>query len=259
MKLAARYSEKVWGRTQLPSAFQAIANKRIGEVRFVGDPDLPLVAKYLFTGEKLSIQVHPDDEQARVRGYARGKSECWYILEAEPDSTIGVGLKEEVGREKLRSAALDGSIEALVDWHPVRPGDFFKVSPGMIHAIGSGISLVELHCNSEATFRLYDYGRDRELHVDDAVAIANPSRFPDDRIQHVNGDEERFLSDGPDLSIVVTKADRLQDRRRWVLPLDGSVRFGAETAVAGECLLLDPGERLDFVSGRLLIAAPGSS
>src|SRR4029079_19231988 len=121
--------------------FDAPAGKRIGEVWFTGASDKPLLVKYLFTSERLSIQVHPSDEQARARALPRGKSECWYILDAEPGATLGLGLKLELSPDELRAAALDGSIEQLMDWRAVRAGDFFLVPAGTIHAVGAGISL----------------------------------------------------------------------------------------------------------------------
>jgi mannose-6-phosphate isomerase len=90
--------------------FDAPAGQRIGEVWFTNGVDLPLLAKYIFTSERLSIQVHPSDQQARARGLPQGKSECWYILDTEPGATLGLGLTREVGKEELRQAALDGSI-----------------------------------------------------------------------------------------------------------------------------------------------------
>ena len=140
MKLNRRYVEKPWGRSELPPMFDPRGGKRVGEVWFEGDQDLPLMAKYIFTSERLSIQVHPNDEQARERGLASGKSECWTILDADRDATLGLGLKREVGEEELREAALDGSIEELMDWRPVSAGDFVFVPAGTIHAIGAGIS-----------------------------------------------------------------------------------------------------------------------
>ena len=92
MKLDRRYVEKPWGRSTLPRIFDPPAGQRIGEVWFTGAGDQPLLVKYLFTSERLSIQVHPDDEQARARGLPRGKTECWYILEAEPAAELGLGL-----------------------------------------------------------------------------------------------------------------------------------------------------------------------
>jgi mannose-6-phosphate isomerase len=110
VKLERRFVEKPWGRTDLPEMFDAPPQKRIGEVWFTGAGDEPLLVKYLFTSERLSIQVHPGDEQAKARGLSSGKRECWYILNAEPGSTLGLGLKREASDDELRAAALDGSI-----------------------------------------------------------------------------------------------------------------------------------------------------
>jgi mannose-6-phosphate isomerase len=255
MKLRTRYVEKPWGRTQLPSVFACPKGQRIGEVWLTGDDRLPLLAKYLFTSERLSVQVHPDDEEARKRGFPRGKSECWYILDAEPGATIGLGLSRTLTRDELRNAALDGSIEELIDWRPVKPGDFFYVAPGTIHAIGSGISLLEFQQNSDVTYRLFDYGRPRDLHVDAAAAVADRGSFPDALYQRVSNDDECTLVDGPQFTLIHSRRDRLQDRRRWVLPLDGTARCGHDSAKPGDCLLLEPGQLLESNDGRLLIGA----
>ena len=249
--LDRRYVEKPWGRTALPPMFDPPSGKRIGEVWLEGGADLPLLAKYIFTSERLSIQVHPNDEQARERGLASGKSECWTILDAEPGARLGLGLKREVGKEGLREAALDGSIEELMDWRPVSAGDFVFVPSGTIHAIGAGISLLEFQQNSDVTYRLYDYGRPRELHLDDAVAVARPEPFADELIQHLTGAEERTLVDGPHFTLVLTKEDALQGRRRWVMPLEG--------AGAGDCLLVEPGEEFEPNGERMLIGATARS
>jgi mannose-6-phosphate isomerase len=246
MKLERRYVEKPWGRTHLPPMFDAPGGKRIGEVWFTGAGEQPLLVKYLFTSERLSIQVHPDDEQARERGLARGKSECWTILDAEPGSSLGLGLKLEVSSDELRAAALDGSIEELMDWRPVRAGDFFMVPAGTIHAVGAGISLLEFQQNSDVTYRLYDYGRPRELHLDDGIAVARSEPYPETLAQHVEPNDRRTLVDGPQFVLVHTDSDALEDRERWVIPLDG--------AHAGNCLLLQPGERFES-DGRMLIGA----
>lgn len=255
MKLERRYVEKPWGRTRLPTIFDAPPNERIGEVWFTNGAGLPLLAKYIFTSERLSIQVHPDDDQARARGLAQGKTECWYILEAEPDATLGLGLTRAVSSDELRAAALDGSIEELMDWRPVRAGDFFFVPAGTVHAIGAGISLLEFQQNSDVTYRLYDYGRPRELHLDDGIAVSRPEPYSDGLAQHPRTDEERTLVDGPHFTLVHTRTDVLQDRQRWVMPLEGSVRSGSNAAGAGECLLIQAGEALDGDGGRMLIGA----
>jgi mannose-6-phosphate isomerase len=254
MKLDRHYVEKPWGRTELPAIFEAPPGKRIGEIWFTGARDQPLLVKYLFTSERLSIQVHPNDEQARARGLPRGKSECWYILDAEPGATLGLGLKREVGRDELRSAALDGSIEELMDWRPVRRGDFYMVPPGTIHAIGGGILLLEFQQNSDVTYRLYDYGRPRELHLDDGVAVAHAGPYSTSLAQHLDAAEERMLVDGPQFVLASTTADMLVDRRRWVIPLDGEIRVDDEIASAGDCLLVERGKRVD-AAGQMLIGA----
>lgn len=234
--------------------FGGAQRERIGEVWFGDDVDLPLLVKYIFTSERLSIQVHPDDAQAAERGLGRGKSECWYIVDAGPGAVLGLGLTRPASEDELRAAALDGSIEHLIDWRPVRAGDFFMVPASTVHAIGPGIALLEFQQNSDTTFRLYDYGRPRELHLDDGLAVARREPYPAILATHVAADEERVLADGPIFSLVHALspdgiARRLGGRRRWVMPLDGRE--------AGECLLPEPGEPLSREAGRVLIGVEG--
>lgn len=247
IKLERRYVAKPWGRTRLPELFNPPQGERIGEIWFEGSANLPLLAKYIFTSERLSIQVHPNDEQARARGLSSGKSECWTILAAEPGATIGIGLKGMVANDELRAAAMDGSIEELIDWRPVITGDFIYVPAGTIHAIGAGISLLEFQQNADITYRLYDYGRPRELHLDDAIAVANPGPFPDELFKHLPKGAERTLVHGPHFDLVLSTKDALQDRQRWILPLEGPG--------AGDCLLVEEGESFESSGGRMLIGA----
>lgn len=261
MKLHSRLVEKPWGRTRLPDMFGVTDGRRIGEVWFEGAPDAALLSKYLFTSERLSIQVHPDDAQAQARGLAGGKAECWYILDAGPDAVIGLGLAEELSAERFREAAGDGSIERLMDWRPVRAGDFYYVPPGTVHAIGPDIALLEFQQNRDVTYRLYDYGRPRELHLDDAIAVARPAPYPETLASTVPA-EPAVLLEGPHFCLVQGISDRapahaLAGRRRWVMPLEGEARSGTESAGAGECLLLEPGAPLDFADARILIGAEG--
>ena len=139
-----------------------------------------LLLKLLFTSAPLSIQVHPDDTFARAMGMPNGKSEAWYILSAKPDAQIGVGLKHRITPQQLYAAIANGSIVDLVQWRPVAKGDVVFIPAGTIHALGAGIVLAEIQQHSDATFRLFDYGRGRELHDDNGVAVANawPLRPP---------------------------------------------------------------------------------
>jgi mannose-6-phosphate isomerase len=255
MKLQRKYVEKPWGRTSLPAMFAPPEDRRIGEVWFTGDTNLPLLAKYIFTSEALSIQVHPNDRQAHERGLASGKSECWYIVDAEPDAVLGIGLKHQVAADELRSGALDGSIEEMMNWHPVRRGDFIFVPSGTIHAIGAGISLLEFQQNADVTYRLYDYGRPRELHLDDAVAVARGGPMDPSLFQHVEEGEQRALLNGGPFSLVAGTVDALTDRRRWVMPIIGRVRFGNDVAEPGDVLLAEAGEDLNYEDAWALTGA----
>src|SRR4051812_38959385 len=119
MTLERRFVAKPWGRTRLPPMFGETRGERIGEVWFTAPTEMPLLAKYLFTSERLSIQNHPPGEG--------GKEECWYVLDAEPGATIGLGWTRDVRKDEIRAAASDGSIVELLDWKQVRPGDFYYV------------------------------------------------------------------------------------------------------------------------------------
>ncbi|PZT87969.1 MAG: phosphoheptose isomerase, partial [Citromicrobium sp.] len=135
--------EKPWGRRDVPEVFGAGA-AQVGEAWFDrADDPLPVLVKWLFTSEKLSVQVHPDDAQAQARGLASGKEECWIIVDAEPGAQIGMGLRQAMAADTVRDAALSGAIVDLIDWKPVVAGDWYFIPPGTIHAIGAGIRLVE--------------------------------------------------------------------------------------------------------------------
>ena len=266
LKLRRRRVEKPWGRTDLPPTFGGgAAGERIGEIWFEhpSNSDLPLLVKYILTGEKLSIQVHPDDVEARARGLAGGKSECWYVIDAEPGATIGLGLRRPVSRDELRNAALDGSIESMLDWHPVSPGDLFYVPAGTVHAIGAGLTLLELQQASDVTYRLFDYGRPRELHLDDGIAVATPGPSTSLNYRPAAGPVDAVLTNTPHFSLVRTASDAgipaaLTERWRWVMPLEGSASADGETAAAGECLLAAPAAPLLLSpSAVVLIGAAG--
>ncbi|MFL6724895.1 MAG: type I phosphomannose isomerase catalytic subunit [Sphingomicrobium sp.] len=265
MKLTTHHVEKPWGRTKLQPVFGNTQGNRIGEIWFecASGEQLPLLTKYIFTSEKLSIQVHPNDEQARERGLPSGKSECWYILDADPGATLGLGLTQSLSAAELRQAAIDGSIEKMIDWRPVAAGEFYFVAAGTIHAVGAGISLLEFQQNADVTYRLYDYGRPRELHLDDAIAVACRAAYPEGCARQAGGPIDTVLINGPIFSLVRASRDEaiaasLSARRRWVMPLEGCVTAGDERASAGECLMVEPGAPLDFAPGAVaLVGAEG--
>ncbi|MGE8941475.1 class I mannose-6-phosphate isomerase [Leptospira interrogans] len=147
-----------------------------------------LLLKLLFTSQPLSIQVHPDDTFARSIGLPNGKTEAWYIVEASAGAKVALGLRHSCSPQQLRRAIEEGSIADLVAWRSVAVGDVVSVPAGTIHAIGAGLVIAEIQQRSDTTFRLFDYGRQRDLHLDCAVAAANTSvGEPDAQAIHVSG------------------------------------------------------------------------
>jgi mannose-6-phosphate isomerase len=141
----------------------------------VGDtaPDshrFPLLVKFLFPNDKLSVQVHPDDEAARRIGQPWGKTECWYVSHAKPGAQIALGLKPGVTREQFERAIHDQHAEELLNWINVYQGEVIYVTGGTVHTIGPGLILMETQQQSDTTYRLYDYGRKRELHLREGLA-----------------------------------------------------------------------------------------
>jgi mannose-6-phosphate isomerase len=142
-----------------------------GDLRNDECAEFPLLVKLLFPSEKLSVQVHPDDAMAQELGQPRGKTECWYVVEAEPGAAIALGLREGVTKEAVQAAAegvhrVGMTMEELLEWVPVTLGEMVFVDAGTVHAIGPGVVLLETQQTSDTTFRLYDYGRGRELHLE---------------------------------------------------------------------------------------------
>jgi mannose-6-phosphate isomerase len=130
----------------------------------------PLLLKFLFPHEKLSVQVHPDDAQALKVGQPWGKTECWYVAHAKPGSQIALGLKPGVTVAQLEEAIHQMRAEEVLNWINVYAGDMIYVAGGTVHTLGPGSVIVEAQQQSDTTYRLYDYGRPRELHLKDGIA-----------------------------------------------------------------------------------------
>ena len=202
-RLKPIFVERVWGRTDLKPWYEetGVAGK-VGEAWLTGPEcvietgqetgrtlrdlsqqcvgtldgvsgtgEFPLLVKMLFPSEKLSVQVHPDDEAAAKLGLPRGKTECWYVLEAEPGATVACGLNSGVTLDEVRTAAGDGTLETLLHIVPVKVGDMVFVDAGTVHAIGPGLVLLEVQQTSDTTYRLFDYGRGRDLHLEQGLGV----------------------------------------------------------------------------------------
>ncbi|TWH92858.1 mannose-6-phosphate isomerase [Sphingobium wenxiniae] len=260
---------KPWGRDRLPDWLGDVRGERIGEVIFTGgsSEQQDLLVKYILTSERLSIQVHPDDATARREGHAHGKDEAWYILDCKPGATIGLGFREAATQDDVRAAIAAGMLEKMIDWRPVFPGEFYMVPAGTVHAIGADIMLVEVQCNADITYRLYDYGRDRPLHVEQALACARLERYALP-VPHIAADEERELltaGHGPfGLRHVAFRAGEEivahDSCAAWFVPLEGTGSLSGAQWKNGECWILEAGDRLYAQSdGSALIAVPNAN
>lgn len=261
VQLKPRFVERVWGSQHLEPLFgleQGFPSfrEKIGEVWFEGAGDVPLLVKFLFTSGKLSVQVHPDDAYAAKHHNSRGKTEMWHVLAAEPGARIAAGFREPISAERLREAALSGEIEELLAWHDARPGDTFFIPAGTVHAIGAGLTLCEIQQLSDITYRLYDYGRPRELHLEQALAVSvrepHRARMQSRQAALVSCDYftvTRYecsgtieLSHPPDLVIVI----------------GGAGNLGGERVHAGEVWYAPPGTNPFEVTGRLTLLGASS-
>ena len=131
--------------------------------------DSPLLIKTIFAREKLSVQVHPDDKMAQKYGDPRGKTECWYVLAAEPGAEVALGVKPGTTLEQIEEEIHAGTLEASLNAVPVAAGDMIFVDAGTIHAIWPGSILLETQQNSDITYRMFDYRRGRELHIEKSL------------------------------------------------------------------------------------------
>ncbi|HBY64770.1 MAG TPA: hypothetical protein DEH78_33545 [Solibacterales bacterium] len=260
-KLAPSFFEKVWGAHRLAPWF-ADTEAKIGEVWFHDRERLPLLLKFIFTTEHLSVQVHPDDDYAGVHENSNGKTEMWHILRAEPGAAIALGFKENLPPDRLRQAAISGEIERLLNWVPVQPGETYFVCAGTVHAIGAGIALAEIQQYSDVTYRLYDYGRPRELHLDKGCAVTVMRPHPGSAIAiPLGGGLERLVAS----AFFVTDRLNLDGEQRiepaangtdaWIA-IEGTGTIAGEPFRPGEVFLADGPVTLQGRAVLLRTAAP---
>lgn len=252
MKMDVLLADKPWGQVGVANPLHTGGDpsRRVGEVSFAhpGRAELPVLIKYLYTTERLSIQVHPNNDEAQRRGHPCGKDEMWVVLKAAPHSTIGLGLTRPADTAELNRAVLDGSIEQLVDWRPVKAGDVIYNSAGTIHAAGADLVLLEVQQSIDLTYRLYDYGRPRELHLAEGLAVARGRPHYDPRDCSVADGRSRILADGPYFGAAWCVGGLPTglpfSAAHWQLVVvEGHANVGTSRIEAGECCLLSsPGE-----------------
>ena len=178
----------------LKEAVQAFGRRLLGDwvLRRYG-LELPLLVKYLDAGTWLSVQVHPNDafaHQVEAATGFHGKNEAWVILDAEPGAKIVYGVRQEVSPEAFEKAAREGKVERYLNYVPVTPGDVIYIPAGTIHAMGPGILAYEVQQRSDLTYRIYDYGRGRPLHLEKALKVAQLKPTP---VQKGRVDRDVFL------------------------------------------------------------------
>lgn len=261
MLLPAHNVLKPWGVADLPPPFQSARSDQIGEIWFEPPRSLPdILVKYIFTSEKLSVQVHPSDVHTQAAGLGnQGKEECWLITSAEPGASVAIGFKEKLDAEAVRAAALDGSIEDLLVWHPVSAGDFFYIPAGTVHAIGAGISLIEVQQTSDITYRLYDYGRPRELHLQEAMAVAKLVPYDSWHRKHLAPNKSQILVEGPHFYVqYLTGFNGIYNIKNkklpiLVLPLEGRAFCNNQEISSGQCALIERGNLCLTSAGSYLL------
>lgn len=244
IELLPIFRERVWGRETLAPYFSdAPRNQRIGEVWYTFEdnqtalgkrlgqllrenPEVlgtaldpqhpgicPLLVKLLFTTERLSVQVHPDDQYAQQHHNSLGKTEAWYVLDTQPPGEIAVGFSDALDPARFQAAVQSGEVEGLLHWKKVHSGDVVFVPAGTVHAIGAGLTVCEIQENSDITYRLYDYGRPRELHLQHGLRVSHLGRHTADA-RTVN------ISPGRDelLACEYFRIERLRPRGSFHIP-----------------------------------------
>jgi mannose-6-phosphate isomerase len=238
IRLTPSLREKVWGKMRLEPWFPDSATP-IGEAWYLAERELPLLVKLIFTSERLSVQVHPDDGEDGPRG----KTEMWHILEAEPGAAIAAGFREATTRARLMEATRSGEIERLLNWIEVKPGETYFTPAHTVHAIGAGIVLCEIQQNSDVTYRLWDYGRPRPIHVEKAVPIADlgvhpgavrPVRVSDRREELVR--DRHFITELVRLGAGDSEMPEAHNCQLWIA-IEGTGTIGAEPYRRGDVWL----------------------
>ena len=193
-RIEPEFHNKIWGSPGIEPWFASRGDQLTGEVWY---PAGDLLIKFLFTSQNLSVQVHPDDDYARANENSRGKTEMWHILRADPGARVALGLRHPIPPGQLVSGAQTGEIMDWLNWIEVHPGDTCFIPAGTVHAIGAGIALCEIQQNSDITYRLYDYHRDRPLHLRQAAEVSRLGLHPGISAPRDIGDGVQLLAECP--------------------------------------------------------------
>ncbi|HJR83050.1 MAG TPA: class I mannose-6-phosphate isomerase, partial [Sphingomicrobium sp.] len=188
--------------------------------------------------------------------------EAWVVLDAEPGASIGIGLREPISQKELRAAAVDGSIADKLDWRGVETGDAFYSPAGTLHSIGAGLTLLEVQQNCDVTYRLYDFGRPRDLHLDEGVAAARTAADVSKSVERPLGGGRSIVAEGPKFILERwrSRSGRLAGGPSWLIPTRSMIRAnGTELPPASVWIADEPLELEVEEGGELLVAYEGST
>lgn len=173
------YSPRPWGYEQWTlSTHRAgqslVLPEKVSLLDYLGKP-LPILIKVIKADENLSVQVHPDDEYAMIHENDKGKTECWFILDCKKDAKLIAGIEPGLTREKMAEILKEGKLADVVEYIDIQPGDMIFIPAGTVHAIMGGIKLFEIQESSDSTYRMYDWGRDRPMHIKKSLDVIDYS------------------------------------------------------------------------------------
>ena len=218
--------------------------------------EFPLLIKFIDAGKELSVQVHPNDEMAAKKHQGNGKTEMWYIIDAQADSTLNIGFNQTMTKDSLKKHIGDNTLEDVLNYIPVKAGDAVFIPAGKVHAIGKGILLAEIQQSSDITYRLYDYnrtdenGKSRQLHINealDAIDYNNTENSPIIYSREKNRtntlvNSPYFTTNYMEFNQAVEKIYADVDSFVIYVCLEGSAKIhydeGEETIALGECVLM---------------------
>lgn len=227
----------------------------------------PILIKLIDAADRLSVQVHPDDEYALKNENSYGKTEMWYVVDAEAGASLVYGLKKDVTKEEFLDLSKNGGLMDILNFVPVKKGDVFFIRSGMIHAIGKGILIAEIQQNSNLTYRVYDYDRrDKEgnlrpLHVDKAAAVSDLTEVKDGGFADIKQISEnvRRLSECKYFTVDEIKVDgkheiKNDDSFVCLTVVEGEGEVSGLEAKTGTSLLVPCGEKAE-ISGKMTVLA----
>jgi mannose-6-phosphate isomerase len=289
-RIEPRFVGRVWGWTDLHPWYDRVADQEpIGEVWLTGDQcqvatgpqtgktlgavfhdhadamlgpsatssGSPLLIKVIFAREKLSVQVHPDDRLAQKYGEPRGKTECWYALSADPDAQVAVGLKPGVSMDAIKSGINNGNLEESLNIMPVHTGDMIFVDAGTVHAIWPGSVLLETQQNSDITYRMYDYGRPRELHIDKSIEATRLTTSAGKVAPHSLPDRTVLIKSS--YFSVETIPVEVSRSSTTLSPADSDPALSYLFAASGSARITSPSFESLHLPSRGIVAVPASS